>query len=133
MALPIAHATAGYLVHRAGRGVLSEDRSSLAGWRRAVVFIVIANLPDVDFLLGFVIGKPGAFHRGISHTLLAAVAFAVAAGAVARRREGRFGPAALLFGTTYLSHLLLDYLTIGTRPPAGSARRRATGPASSAA
>ncbi len=121
MALPIAHATAGYLVHRAGRGVLSEDRSSLAGWRRAVVFIVLGNLPDLDFLVGFVTGRPGAFHRGVSHTVLAAAVFAVASGAVARWGcKQRFGPTALLFGAAYLSHLLLDYLTIDTRPPIGA-------------
>jgi hypothetical protein len=121
LALPIAHATAGYLVHRAGRGVLPEDRSSLAGWRRAVVFVIVGKLPDMDFLVGFVIGRPGAFHRGISHTLLAAVVFAVAAGAVARwRDQQRFRPTALLFGAAYLSHLLLDYLTIDTQPPLGA-------------
>ena len=121
MALPLAHATAGYLVHRAGRGVPSEDRSSLAGWRRAVVFMLLGNLPDSDFLVGFVIGRPGLFHRGVTHTLLAAVVFAIVAGAVVRRcSRGRFGPAALLFGAVYLSHLLLDYLTIDTWPPAGA-------------
>ena len=121
MALPIAHATAGYLVHRAGRGVLAEDRSSLAGWRRAVVFMVVGNLPDMDFLAGFVIGRPGLFHRGVTHTLLAAVVFTIVAGTVARWWcKERFGTAALLFGAAYLSHLLLDYCTIDTSPPAGA-------------
>lgn len=121
MALPIAHATAGYLVHRAGRGVLAEDRSSLAGWRRAVVFMIIGNLPDTDFLMGFVIGQPGLLHRGVSHTVVAAVVFAVLAGAFVHWRwRERFAPAALLFGAAYLSHLTLDFFTIDTRPPSGA-------------
>ena len=36
-----------------------------------------------------------------------------------RWRE-RFGSAALVFGVAYLSHLVLDYFTIDTRPPAGA-------------
>lgn len=120
MALPVAHAAAGYLVHRVGRGVLAEDHSSLGGWRRAVVFMTIGNLPDMDFLVGFVIGRPGLLHRGLSHTVLAAAVFAVAAAAFVHWRwRERFGPAALLFGAAYLSHLLLDFFTIDTRPPAG--------------
>jgi membrane-bound metal-dependent hydrolase YbcI (DUF457 family) len=116
MALPIAHATAGYLVHRAGRRVVAEG----GGWRRPVVFMFIGNLPDMDFVVGFVIGQPGLLHRGVSHTWLAAVVFALAAAAFVRWRwHQRFGPAALLFGAAYLSHLLLDFLTMDTRPPAG--------------
>jgi membrane-bound metal-dependent hydrolase YbcI (DUF457 family) len=127
VALPIAHAAAGYLVHRVerrspggGRPTICENRRSIEGWRRAAVLIFVANLPDLDFLLGFVIGQPGLLHRGISHTVLAVVGFGIAAGAFAHwwRRE-RFGPAALVFGAAYLSHLVLDYFTIDTRPPAG--------------
>ncbi len=82
--------------------------------------MVIGNLPDLDFLVGFVVGQPGLVHRGVSHTLLAAVVFGIAAGAVARRvRREPFVPAALVFGTAYASHLLVDWLTIDTRPPAG--------------
>lgn len=121
MALPIAHAAAGYLVHRAGRRSPTGGRPSLAGWRRAVLFMFIGNLPDMDFLVGFVIGRPGLLHRGVSHTVLAAVVFGVAAALVARWRwHERFGPAAIAFGVAYLSHLILDFFTIDTRPPAGA-------------
>jgi membrane-bound metal-dependent hydrolase YbcI (DUF457 family) len=127
MGLPIAHAAAGYLVHRAarrsvegGRPSIGGNRRATAGWRRAAVFMFLGNLPDMDFLVGFVIGFPGMLHRGFSHTVLAAVTFGVAAGAFVRWRWGeRFGPAACAFGAVYLSHLVLDYFTIDTRPPAG--------------
>jgi membrane-bound metal-dependent hydrolase YbcI (DUF457 family) len=115
MALPIAHAAAGYLVHRASHG-----RAAIGAWRRAAVFMFIGNLPDLDFLVGFVLGHPGMLHRGVSHTVLAAVGFGVAAGAFVHwRGHERFGPAALAFGAAYLSHIVLDYLTIDSRPPAG--------------
>ena len=116
MALPIAHATAGYLVHR-----LDRRRTGFAGWQRALAFMAIANLPDADFLVGFVVGQPGAFHRGVSHTLLAALVFGAALGTLARwRLRDRWLPASLVFACVYGSHLLLDALTIDERGPAGA-------------
>ncbi|MEO6025323.1 MAG: metal-dependent hydrolase [Candidatus Binatia bacterium] len=143
MALPIAHAAAGYLVHRATRGdsptrgdraerverservdTSARPRSSgsfpFSDWRRAALFMLIGNLPDFDFIVGFVAGRPGLFHRGISHTVVAAVAFGVAVGAWCQwRGRARFGPTALAFGACYLSHLVLDAVTIDHRPPFG--------------
>jgi membrane-bound metal-dependent hydrolase YbcI (DUF457 family) len=120
MALPIAHAAAGYLVHRAARRHSGPSRSSTGAWGRAAVFMIIGNLPDFDFLIGFALGRPGLVHRGFSHTLLAAALFGVAAGAFTswRGRE-RFTPAALAFGAAYASHILLDWMTGDTRPPLG--------------
>lgn len=82
--------------------------------------MIIGNLPDCDFLIGFALGRPGLVHRGFSHTLLAAAAFGIAAGAFTswRWRE-RFTPAALAFGAAYASHILLDWMTADTRPPLG--------------
>lgn len=117
MALPIAHAAAGYLVHRA----TFDGRPASEAWQRAAVFMFIGNLPDLDFLIGFALGFPGMVHRGASHTVLAAVLFGIAVGAFARWRWGeRFGPIALAFGAAYASHLLVDFLTIDSRPPAGA-------------
>lgn len=117
MALPIAHAAAGYLVHRA----TCDGRPANEAWQRAAVFMFIGNLPDLDFLIGFALGFPGMVHRGASHTVLAAVLFGIAVGAFARWRWGeRFGPIALAFGAAYASHLIVDFLTIDSRPPAGA-------------
>jgi inner membrane protein len=116
LALPVAHAAAGYLLHRAGGGA---DRPG-AGFGRAVALMIVANLPDADFLVGFALGHPGLLHRGASHTVLAAVLCGVVAGAFARWRwRERFVPTALLFGAAYLSHVLIDVLTFDNRPPDG--------------
>ena len=125
MALPIAHAAAGYLVHRATR---RDDAAPAAGgrrssddWRRAALFMFLGNVPDLDFLVGFVLGRPGMFHRGVSHTVLAAIVFGVAVGAwTAWRGRGRFGATALAFGAAWASHLVIDALTIDHRPPLGA-------------
>jgi membrane-bound metal-dependent hydrolase YbcI (DUF457 family) len=116
MALPIAHATAGYLVHR-----LDRRGAAWAGSGRALAFMAIGNLPDVDFVVGFALGTPGAFHRGISHTVLAAVVFGVVAGTLVwwRRKDG-WWPATLLCAAAYASHLLVDALTVDARGPAGA-------------
>lgn len=117
MALPIAHAAAGYLVHRA----TFDGRPANGAWQRAAVFMFIGNLPDLDFVIGFALGFPGMVHRGASHTVLAAVLFGIAVGAFARWRwNERFGPIALAFGAAYASHLIVDFLTIDSRPPAGA-------------
>jgi len=116
MALPIAHATAGYLVHR-----INRRGAGFQGWQRALAFMAIGNLPDADFLFGFVLGHPGAFHRGISHTVLAAIVFGVVCGALSHWWwRDRWLPAALAFGAAYGSHLLVDALTVDARGEAGA-------------
>jgi hypothetical protein len=116
MALPIAHATVGYVVHR-----LDGRRTRFVGWPRALTYMAIANLPDVDFLVGFVVGAPGVYHRGFSHTLVAALVFGAAAGTVSWGvlRE-RWWPAAVAFAAAYGSHLLVDAFTVDARPPTGA-------------
>ena len=116
MALPIAHATAGWLLHR-----LDRRETRFTGWTRATTYMAVANLPDADFLLGFVLGTPGTFHRGVSHTLLAALVFGLLAGAVLRWcLRDRWLPASAMLAAVYASHLLVDALTIDARGPAGA-------------
>ncbi len=116
MALPIAHAAAGYLIHRYDR-----RRAAFRGWPRALAFMAIGNLPDADFLVGFVLGQPGAFHRGISHTVLAGIIFGLVCGGLSRWWwRDRWLPAALVFAAAYGSHLLVDALTIDARGEAGA-------------
>jgi membrane-bound metal-dependent hydrolase YbcI (DUF457 family) len=125
MALPIAHAAAGYVVHRATRddppGVPGgRRRVSADEWRRAALFMFLGNLPDFDFVIGFVLGQPGRFHRGLSHTLMAAIVFGAVVGLVQQwRGRDRFRTAAVAFGAAYLSHLVIDFFTIDHRPPYG--------------
>lgn len=125
MALPIAHAAAGYLVHRATRvddpaRRRSGGQSPREDWRRAALFMFLGNVPDLDFMVGFVFGVPGMFHRGASHLVVTAVVFGLTVGIwTAWRGRGALWPTAFAFGAAYGSHLLVDFLTIDHRPPFG--------------
>lgn len=114
MALCLAHATAGYLAYEALRPPGPHRLGLLAG------AVVLANAPDLDFVPGLVTGVPDAFHRGVTHTLGAAVAVTVATWMLARwRRAERPGWWAAFAAAAYGSHLLVDWVTVDAVPPVG--------------
>ncbi len=115
MGLPLAHAAGGYLAYEAVRPV-GRHRWALLG-----LAVVAASAPDVDFVPGLLLGHPDAFHRGVTHTLVAAAAVGLAAALVARAcgpgvRRLRVGR---LVGLAWMSHLVVDLLTVDTGALAG--------------
>ena len=79
--------------------------------------LVAANIADVDFVLGYLFGGGiNSWHRGATHSLLAAVSFGAACAALlgnwlpTRRRMF------LIATGLYLSHLLLDFATAAGVP-----------------
>jgi membrane-bound metal-dependent hydrolase YbcI (DUF457 family) len=117
VALCLSHTAAGYLAYEAVRPQGAHRPGLLVG------AVVLANAPDFDFLPGIVLGRPGAFHRGVTHTLAAVVVVAavvVLAGRL-RDRSWRTGARVAAWSAlTYASHLLLDFLTIDARAPYGA-------------
>lgn len=83
-------------------------------------YLLWANLADLDYLPGLVVGKPNVFHHQITHSLGAAVLMAVVGGLLWPRRGGkmRFTFFVVPF-VLYLSHLVLDYLCADSRAPYG--------------
>ena len=113
MALCFTHTAAGYLAYEAIR----PPGSHRPGWLAAAV--LLANAPDLDFVPGWLLGHPGMYHRGITHTI-AAVAAITAFVWWWRRRLARAPLAVAAWaGATYASHLVLDFLTPDARPPHG--------------
>jgi TolB protein len=114
MASPIGHGFLGaaiYLWSRP-RGAPRPRAGMLLG------AIVLANLPDSDFLVGFAIGRK--YHHQHIHTIAFAVAVAALLAAAARawrRPAGRVFVVSLLL---VLSHLLADTFTMDTKAPYGS-------------
>jgi membrane-bound metal-dependent hydrolase YbcI (DUF457 family) len=79
-------------------------------WMPALFLVVLANLPDVDFIPGYLTSDPRAYHWGPTHSVTAALAVALLVGWVAQRSGHRFKLWFLLAGTAYGSHLMLDLL-----------------------
>jgi len=125
MPLPLAHSLAGAVVYKG----LDADGRFIA-WKRLLLAVVIANLPDLDLIPGILVGEPNRYHHvGFSHSLLFAAVAAVAVG-LAATAAGRSWPTwcsrmsgapgtALLVGLLLGSHVLLDTLNLDFRAPAG--------------
>jgi membrane-bound metal-dependent hydrolase YbcI (DUF457 family) len=115
MCTPIGHGLAGASVYRAGSG-----KGIHPPW--FFIFILLcANIPDVDFLFGFVAGNPNLYHHAWTHSLT----FCAGAGVLAalgsrffieKNQSLRIG---LMTSGAVLSHLVLDYFTADQNPPFG--------------
>jgi membrane-bound metal-dependent hydrolase YbcI (DUF457 family) len=81
-----------------------RERFALLG-----ALVVAGNAPDLDFIPGVLIGDPGHFHRGASHSLLAVVAFTglmiVLTRCIGCRSHLRVG---LVLGLAFAGHLFVD-------------------------
>lgn len=111
MPSPVAHTLAGWC--------LAESLRGRTGGSRAVAAAVLAaaTLPDLDFVPG-ILGLGQAAHQGGTHSL--AFAFAAAAPlALLLRGRLRFGPAWGLLALAGTLHLLLDLVSVDTKPPVG--------------
>ena len=105
----VGHALCGMSCLLAANSARPDRAIPLTG-RNALLFAVLANLPDIDFLVGYALeGDLHAFHQGPTHSLLFAVAAGVLAGFAWRGRLGHFSAAAV-FSATILSHHVLDML-----------------------
>ncbi len=114
MPLPIGHALAGIAWQRARPGFFFKN-----GWLDAVFLILLSNLPDVDFLPGFILGSPNLYHHGIFHSLGAALAVAVLLAAVLYPERRCFLPHAAGIFLVFYFHLLLDFFTLDSMAPYG--------------
>ena len=115
MCTPVGHSLVGYTI------LLSRHDKNGRGWWMVVFSaMVISNLPDVDFLFGYIVGHPNQYHHLWTHSLV----FALLAGLffgfgyrVFKRRAGiRVG---FLVFAVILSHVVLDLFTKDTSPPYG--------------
>ena len=81
--------------------------------------IFFANSPDLDFIPGFFVGNPNLYHHGITHSLGAGIFVSFAFGWIFSKYLGSYKKGVLFLFFLYLSHLVLDYLTVDTRFPIG--------------
>ena len=105
MPSPVLHTLPAVLIAKAAAGTSTKRNETVL----IASAVVAANVPDLDFVPGILVGDPGMFHHLASHSLSAAVVFGVLSALVARLAHypaaGRLG---LVTGLAYVSHLLLD-------------------------
>lgn len=104
MPSPIGHSLMGYCLYNDGSSLRRRE------WTKFVLFIFVANAPDLDFFAGVLNGRFGAYHREVTHSVVfaavCAVAVYLAMKAMRRVYAGRVAQAVLI---GLLSHLVLDY------------------------
>ena len=106
MPLPLGHAAIGWTTH----ALISRKQPSLRNWRQVIFITLLANLADIDIIVGLLLyGNGSALHRGPTHSLL----FALLAGLLASNvwRLGRLFPRVdfVICFLSILSHVLADF------------------------
>lgn len=112
MASPVAHSFAGFwtflfFAKQMQLRLSLQWRSWLA---QLALLIVVANLPDFDFIISFALLGNERLHHEFSHSLTVAVLVSLALSYVWRIARGFWRTFAVYF-TAYGSHLLIDLFT----------------------
>lgn len=114
MASPVAHSLTGAIIYS------STGRRPLAADPELWWLVLAACLPDFDLIPGVLLGDDSLFHRTFSHSIPAAVLFALVVYLICLRRGIRAPVrATLLMAIAYLSHLLVDFVSFDPGPVAG--------------
>jgi inner membrane protein len=121
MPLPIAHSMMGYAISEVAEA--ANVRLTNKKWLNVSIFVTLANLPDSDFLPGFLLGEPNRYHQWFTHSLGFAALAGLCGGLIYWRQKNensdRFGLHGIFIGLAVLSHLVLDLLTWDSSPPKG--------------
>jgi inner membrane protein len=117
MPSPLAHMAAGYSVYQI-YNLTYRPTWKTSGTAHATVpvtlFIGASLLPDVDAVLGLLLGNFGRLHNQGTHSLFVGLVAALAVAGIVHvaRRQGAIHWAALTF-ICYALHLFMDSLTTG--------------------
>ena len=109
MASPIAHSFAGFWTFLVFAKQLQIRLT--VHWRKYLlplgVLVLLANLPDFDFLISLALLGNTSLHHEFTHSLVVGVLVALAVSCVWRIAPG-FWRSAMIYFTAYGSHLLID-------------------------
>jgi membrane-bound metal-dependent hydrolase YbcI (DUF457 family) len=112
MPSPLAHVAAGYVVYRVAVRAAGDQPWAPSRGRLFVSVAALSLLPDLDSVLGIVMGDFGRYHNNLSHSVFMALVTALSVGAVARyATRGRFMFWFSLVFACYGLHVLMDYFT----------------------
>lgn len=107
MLSPIGHTLAGCAV-----ALILIPAGLPQAWEAWTLCLVSANLADFDFMPGVLAGKPRAFHRGPSHSVVGVIAAGLGASLWTWSPMSWLARTALIF-LAYASHVVLDCYTPG--------------------
>ena len=113
MPSPVAHSLIGFsLFLLTTRKVKPVSLHHLMPWRnRILVFIILANLPDIDFLISWLTtGNANLLHNGWTHTLLFAIIVAPIIATISRL-EATYLKSNLLISGVVATHVVMDFFT----------------------
>lgn len=111
MPLPLGHAAFGVAIH----DIHSRGRSPVKECKVLLFVVVLANLPDIDVLIGLAVyGDGNIFHRGATHSLVFAVGMALVASNIWRFWTKIPRMSFLLSFLIIFSHILADAVFTST-------------------
>jgi len=115
MPSPIGHSLAGCAIYV---GTVKDNNNN---WKLLFLYILIANLPDFDFIPGFILGTPNRFHHGISHSIGFACIIGTALSLIVSTKASKrfYLTNVLIVAGLYFSHIFLDFFSMDTLPPFG--------------
>ncbi|HJS30315.1 MAG TPA: metal-dependent hydrolase [Anaerolineales bacterium] len=111
MPSPIVHLTAGYAIYRLSKHNLPERERQLLKIPIALLIIAgLSILPDLDFMVGLLLGDIEKYHNNISHSLLVGLPVALLAASlmVLWSRSSRFWVWFAVSLAAYDLHPILD-------------------------
>jgi len=115
MPTPVGHSLIGLILYTARKGANWN-----LNWKDMLLFLLVANLADIDFLPGFFAGNPNKFHHGMTHSIAFAILSGTVLGLIYYFKERKdFLKYFSTFSIVYFSHLVLDYFGKDTKFPFG--------------
>jgi len=113
MPTPVGHSLMGGICY-------SGMKSGKFQWATFLLFVFLANLPDLDYLPGFFAGAPNKYHHAFTHSLGFSLLIGLAFGLFGKYvMHKNFGLSVLISGGLCLSHAVLDYFAADTSYPHG--------------
>ena len=110
MASPVGHSLCGYLIFTS-----TQEKGKKINWTELLIFVVIANLADIDYLFGFVVGRPNVYHHQFTHSITMAVIVAAIAALIFQYKNPKnFLRLFIIFFLLYSSHIFIDFFTKDT-------------------
>lgn len=115
MPSPVAHSLIGFIVY------YSLTNKGKINWKIIGTYVLVANLPDFDFIPGFILNSPNNFHRSFSHSIGMSIIFGLFLALIShfKAHPKNFIHNFLLYGGLYLSHIFLDLFSVDTSVPFG--------------